>query len=117
MSVTGFNVENITSYHAWTFIQNNILIPHSVITRVANIINIIVFTTPSFTKITAGFYLTCLAISDMLQSLNILYWYPPLNPSVFSNICNIDIICRFYCTGYLLSTIQYFSSWNCNHFC
>ena len=82
-------------------------LPIILIGIIGNILNIIVFTRPKFRETQAGFYLSCLAFSDILQTYLVIGFFLQSFGIIVDNTSSFA--CKM--NNYLYSTVPILSAW------
>jgi hypothetical protein len=99
---TGQYIENMLK-----FIRENFTMVIIVFNCLGNFINLMIFTRPSFRKVSMGFYLAALAIADTLSSFIVLYYY------LLYEFNNGYLMLQSYYPFvlYFYLTVSFYSSW------
>ena len=92
------------------FLIDYFSIPFMVITLIGNGLNFIVFMNKKFQSSSTGFYLVCLALTDMLTIVNILCFHLYGTKLILIITFDGPLLVAKICT-YLNATIPFYSSW------
>ena len=95
----------------YNYLMASFPLPLFIATLILNILNLVVFTRKSFQKVSIGFYLVCLSVSDILEGTVMLLEYDPIGWYIFKQSDKSTIVCRLFASGYVRNTFQYFPSW------
>ena len=95
----------------YDYLMTSFLLPLFIATLIVNVLNLVVFTRKSFQKVSIGFYLVCLSVSDILEGTVMLLEYDSISTYILTQSNKSNFLCRLFASGYVRNTFQYFPSW------